>query len=125
MKNGLECKLSFGGILNVNVIKFRVYDKFNRSVCDVLEIDFKKQKVIALFRNTLPNIFDFNEVEFLQFVGLKDFNDEDIYEKDILFNGADRYEVIYDSQSACFLGKLKNEVESLNTLLNKGYYIDK
>lgn len=106
-------------------IKLKVYDKFNQSVCDVLEIDFKKQKVTALFRNTLPNIFDFNEVEFLQFVGLKDTNDEDIYEKDILYNGVDRYEVIFDAQSACFLGKLRDDLDSIKNLLNKGYYIEK
>ena len=106
-------------------MKLKVYDKFNQSVCDVLEIDFKEQKVTALFRNTLANIFRFDEVEFLQFVGLKDVNDEDIYEKDILYNGINRYEVIFDAQKACFLGKMKNDVNTLNDLLNDGYYIDK
>lgn len=106
-------------------IRLKVYNKFNQTVCDVLEIDFKKQKVTALFRNTLPNIFDFNEVEFLQFVGLKDINNEDIYEKDILYNGVDRYEVIFDAKSASFLGKFKNDVDTLNSLVNNGYYIEK
>jgi hypothetical protein len=106
-------------------LKFRIYDKFNKNVCEVLEIDFKRQKVTALFRKSLPNIFDFDDVEFLQFVGLKDIYNKDIYEKDVLYNGTDRYEVIYDAQRACFLGKLENHVDSLNHLINNGYYIDK
>lgn len=105
-------------------IKFKVYDKFNKSVCEVLEIDFKRQKVTALFRNSLPNIYDFDEVEFLQFVGLKDINENDIFERDFLSNGTDNYEVIYDNQRACFFGKSLNNVISLYDLVNSGYHID-
>ncbi len=108
----------------VKNIKFRVYEKFNKSVCEVLEIDFKRQKVIALFRNLLPNIYDFDEVEFLQFVGLRDINKNDVYEKDLLSNGIDYYEVFFDDQNACFMGKSHNNVKTINELVSNGYYID-
>lgn len=105
MKKDIVLNLKLGVFNSVKEIKFRIYDEFNKSIYQVLEIDFKRKKVTALFRNFLPNVFDFDEVEFLPFVGLKDSNGKEIYEKDVLFNGIDSYEVIYDPQSACFLGK--------------------
>lgn len=107
----------------MNEFKIKIYDKFNRTICEVSEIDFVKKKVTALYRGFLPNIFDFDDVEILRSSGLVDKYSREIFERDILFNGTDFSEVEYNRLQACFIGVLGSKVQRLDDLVNLGYYV--
>ena len=60
-------------------IKFRVWEKNLKEIIPVYDIDFKNRMI-----NTGILWKTFDEVELMQFTGLKDKNGKEIYEGDIL-----------------------------------------
>ena len=82
-------------------IKFRAWDKINKEMINVESINFQERRV---YRDVV-SYRDFNDVELMQYTGLKDEYDDEIYEGDIVTLHNSRYKVIFDNEGARFVLK--------------------
>jgi len=80
-------------------IKFRCWDILNKEMFNVEIMDFQKRKV---YRDTV-SYREFNDVEFIQYTGLKDKNGKEIYEGDIVILHNGKYKVIFNTEEARFV----------------------
>ena len=89
-------------------IKFRTWHKEKKIMGEVLGIDILHKEIF--FSNEDVDCYehtDFKDVELMQYTGLKDKNNKEIYEGDIVTLHNSRYKVIFKTEGARFV--LRND----------------
>ena len=88
-------------------IKFRIWVKDRKEIFEVVLINYVSKKVTYILEKIghLLSIRDakFNDIEFMQYTGLKDKNGKEIYEGDIVTLHNSKYKVIFNSKEARFV----------------------
>ena len=88
-------------------IKFRIWVKEKKAIFEVILIDYVTKKVTYLFEKVghFLNIRNekFNDIELMQYTGLKDEYGDEIYEGDIVTLHNSRYKVIFNMEQARFV----------------------
>lgn len=96
-------------------IKFRCWDKENKEMLEVQELDYADSyDGQPMVRTTMYNdYFDTEDMILMQYVGIKDKNGKKIYEGDILQDSDCVYEVIFEY--GCFDVKVIKVLKNVGT----------
>ena len=85
-------------------IKFRAWHKEKKIIGEILGIDILHKEIF--FSNEDVDCYehtDFKDIELMQYTGLKDKNNEEIYEGDIVTLHNGKYKVIFNTEEARFV----------------------
>ena len=85
-------------------IKFRAWHKEKKIMGEVLGIDILHKEIF--FSNEDVDCYghiDFKDIELMQYTGLKDKNNKEIYEGDIVTLHNNKYKVIFNTEEARFV----------------------
>ena len=101
-------------------IKFRAWHKGKKIIGNVLGIDILHKEIF--FSNENVDCYehvDFKNIELMQYTGLKDKNNKEIYEGDIVFesSGKEYFKVVFED------GSFRLESEEYSLLLKNYVHI--
>ena len=80
-------------------IIFKSWDKLNKDMFNVESINFQERRV---YKNTV-SYRKFEDIDLMQYTGLKDKNGKEIYEGDIVTLHNGKYKVIFNTEEARFV----------------------
>ena len=90
-------------------IKFRAFDLDEKKMKTVNSIDFTNELITVYDKESLEHVLSFSDVDLMQYTGLKDINNVEIFEGDIVevskerINFKDTTIVKFDKGSASFV----------------------
>lgn len=78
-------------------IKFRAWDKSNKEMNNIESINFQERRVYK----DIVSYRKFNDIELMEYTGLKDMKGKEIYEGDILFESSSEeyFKVVFENGS--------------------------
>lgn len=121
----------------MKTIKYRAWLKEQKEMVEVAEISFENETIAYVYDNYAAeeqewNVYDFEEIELMQYAGLKDKNGVEIYEGDYIrftdFDSNQGYEgeVAFKGGAFCMLHKIEGAKRSviMATMLDVDGYIE-